>query len=84
MSYALTPLLSYTADRVASREAHNTIGAIEVTDADDHNIVNVEFYDQSTRKGYSFPDNDRYSLAALGKSIPLHLSPPLISLILDM
>ena len=48
--------------------AFNMIGAVDVTDQDSHNVVNVEFHDKSARRGYHFQDPTKYSMASLGKS----------------
>ncbi len=34
--------------------AFNMIGAVDITDQESHNVVNVEFHDKSARRGYHF------------------------------
>lgn len=52
----------------------NNIGVVEVVDQDSHHIVNVEFYDQSTRRNYHFDDDHKFNLAAIGM-LPLTTLP---------
>ena len=49
----------------------NNIGVVEVVDQESHHIVNIEFYDQSTRRNYHFDDEHKYNLAAIGEHTPL-------------
>ena len=49
--------------------AFNMIGAVDVTDQETHNVVNVEFHDKAARRGYHFQDHNKYTMASLGKSI---------------
>jgi hypothetical protein len=50
-----------------SPSAFNMIGIIDVTDMETHQVVNVEFHDKGSRRGYHFQDNNRFQLAAVGK-----------------
>lgn len=42
------------------------LGVVDVTEQDEHQIVNVDFHDKSTRRSYHFTDESLYDLAALG------------------
>lgn len=46
------------------------IGIIHAIEREDENILTVEFHDQSTHLGFHFNDPFKYSLAAIGTSLP--------------
>ena len=51
------------------------IGVIDVTDMETHHVVNVEFHDKGSRRGYHFQDNNRFQLASVGKfNVPLRVA----------
>jgi chromosome transmission fidelity protein 4 len=43
------------------------IGVIDVTDMETHQVINVEFHDKGSRRGYHFQDNNRFHLASVGE-----------------
>lgn len=49
------------------------IGVIDVTDMETHQVVNVEFHDKGSRRGYHFQDNNHFHLAAIGEQCVLAL-----------
>lgn len=48
------------------RPAFNMLGLIHINDRETHNIVTVEFHDQTNNPSYNFDDHVKYTLGALG------------------
>ena len=43
------------------------LGSIIISDMDTHHVVDVDFFDKSTRKSWNFQDNYKYDMAYLGE-----------------
>jgi chromosome transmission fidelity protein 4 len=43
------------------------IGVVDCTETDTHQVINVEFHDKSTRRGYHFQDHSSHTMASLGE-----------------
>ena len=50
------------------------IGVIHIVERDSHNIVNIDFHDQSRHSAHHFDDYTKFSLAALGPQGAIYAS----------
>ena len=43
------------------------VGVVDATDLETHHVINVEFHDKSSRRGYHFQDHNKFHMASIGE-----------------